>query len=363
MKPTLPPRDKRAKTGTNIRGGVMAAHRSRLFKKQLGPLKRLVYGYQRAAKKLFSKADLRTASAIMRRLQHESRVANIKLGPDASKWEANNLKLRARVQRELGKALPQMREWRAVTADFQRDYQQLIQAQLAWPRAGDVHIDFGEIAPPDSGNTQEFFPPFGLHDVSIEEATNYPEVKDHSFAIPSSGHVVNNLELEYDDDTSILNGFFGLYLPVYGWSRAGCGINYVVPTTGRLRIGAALRNFHSRVKMSLEDNFGFSMGRVYGSANLYVEIVRGRNITTLSETLVEKTLESDGDDTSTTLPNLDDTVPFSIDVTTDETFEAGAAVQILAGSEFVSGCMLDDMVANVKALLWSQVQKITVEVV
>jgi hypothetical protein len=115
--------------------------------------------------------------------------------------------------------------------------------------------------------------------------------------------------------------------------------------------------------MSLEDNFGFSMGRVHGSANLYVDIVRGRNITTLSKTLVEKTLESDGDDVSTTLPQLDDINPYVIDVTTDETYQAGAAVQIIAGTEFVSGCTLDDMVANVKALLWSQVQKITVDVI
>jgi hypothetical protein len=50
-------------------------------------------------------------------------------------------------------------------------------------------------------------------------------------------------------------------------------------------------------------------------------------------------------------------------VTTDEIFETGAAVQIVAGSEFNCGCRLDDMESSVNALLWSQVKKITVDVV
>ncbi len=363
MKTPRPPRELRAKSGTNIRGGVMAAHRSALFDKQHQPLKRLVAQYQRASKKFFSRADRRAADEIVKRVRHEYFAANLKQGPDALSWVANQSAFRRRLQRALARALPQVREWRKLTTAFQRDYQKLIQAQSLRPRAGDIQVTPDSGVRPESHTLQEFLPPFGVHDVAIEELTNFPDVEDHSFAIPGNGHVVNNLELEYDDSTSFLNGIFGLYLPVYGWSRAGCGTNYVLPQAGRLRIGAVLRNFHTRVTLSLEDNFGFSMGRVYGSANLYVDIVRGRNVTTLSQTLVEKTLESDGDDTSTTLPQLDDTTPYSIDVTTDETFPAGTAVQILAGSEFVSGCRLDDMVANVKALLWYQVQKITVDVV
>ena len=359
----LPLKDKRARTGTNIRGNVLAAHRAKLLEKQRRSFEHLTTQYQRAARKLFSKADLRVAVAIVERLQRDYHTTNLKLGSDAAKWQANKTKVRGQIQRELAKALPKVRELRVLAGAFQRDYEKLVSAQLHASAAGDVHIDLGEIAPPDTGVAQDFVPPFPLHDVSIEEATNYPDVHDQSFAIPSIGHVVNNLEFEYDDNTSILNGIFGLYLPIWGWSRAGCGINYTLPSRGRLRMVAVLQNFHTRVKLSLEDNFGFSSGHIYAGANLYVEVVRGREITTLSQTLLEKSLDSDGDDTSTTLPALSDTLAYSFDVTTDETFEAGAAVQIIAGSEFVSGCRLDDMVANVKALLWSQVQRIRIEVV
>lgn len=364
MKTNRPPREFRAKTGTNIRGGVMAAHRSALLAKQAKPLKRLFADYRRASKKLFSKSELRAAESIRQRIWQEYHAANLKHGPDAMSWAANHAAFRRRLQRALAQTLPRLREWRALTNAFQRDCQKLFQAASVRPRAGDIRVSLDQNALPDSPTAEEYLAPFGVYDVAMSEVGNYPDIEDNSFAIPGNGHVVNNLELEYDDSTWWFpNGLFGIYLPVHGWSHAGCGINYNLPKTGRLRIGAVVRNFYARVTMSLEDNFGFSMGRVHGSANLYVDIVRGRNITTLSKTLVEKTLESDGDDVSTTLPQLDDINPYVIDVTTDETYQAGAAVQIIAGTEFVSGCTLDDMVANVKALLWSQVQKITVDVI
>jgi hypothetical protein len=225
---------------------------------------------------------------------------------------------------------------------------------------GDFHIDLGELAPPETA--QEFVPPYPLYDASIEDVTSF-DVHDQSFATPSIGHVINNVTLEYDDHTSFLNGIFEIYAILGGWSRAGCGITYTVPRQGRLRLGATLQNFHTRVSMSLEDNFGFSVGRIYADASLYVDIVRGSKITHLSTILVKKVLESDGDDTSTTLPALDDAAPYVIDVTTDEIFEVGAAVQIIAGSEFNGGARLDDMKASVNALLWSQVKKIWVDVV
>ena len=171
------------------------------------------------------------------------------------------------------------------------------------------------------------------------------------------------MTFEYDEHTAFLNGIFEIYFVLGEWSRAGCGINYTVPRQGHLRLGATLQNFHTRVSMSLKDNFGFSVGRIYADASLYDDIVRGSKITHLSTILVKKILESDGDDISTTLPALDNTAPYVIDVTTDEIFEAGAAVQIIAGSEFNGGCRLDDMKGSINALLWSRAKKITVDVV
>jgi hypothetical protein len=355
-----PLKDKRAKTGSNLRGNPTAAHRAKLLGEMRKSFQRHADEYRTAAKKLFSKADLRTATAIVDRLRREYHTSNLKLGSDAEKWEANKTKLRKHVQRELARALPKLREWRGLARAFEREYQKLVFAYVNRHAGRDFHIDLSE--PALSATAQEFVPPYPLYDASIYDVTSF-DVHDQSFATPSIGHVINNMTLEYDEHTWILNGIFEIYVVLGEWSRAGCGINYTVPRQGRLRLGATLQNFQTRVSMSLTDNFGLSVGEIYADASLYVDIVRGSKITHLSTILVKKILESDGDDISTMLPALDNTAPYVIDVTTDEIFEAGAAVQIIAGSQFNAGARLDDMKASVNALLWSQVKKITVDVV
>jgi hypothetical protein len=280
-----PLKDKRAKTGSNLRGNPIAAHRAKLLGEMRKSFQRHADEYRTAAKKLFSKADLRTATAIVDLLRREHHTSNLKLGSDAEKWEANKRKLRKHVQRELARALPKLREWRGLARVFEREYQKLVLAHVNRHVRGDFHIDLGEVAPPETA--REFVPPYPLYDASIEDLTNF-DVHDQSFATPSIGHVINNVTLEYDEHTSFINGIFEIYVILGGWSRAGCGINYTVPRQGRLRLGATLQNFHTRVSMSLKDNFGFSVGGIYADASLYIDIVRGSKITDLSTILVKK---------------------------------------------------------------------------
>jgi hypothetical protein len=89
-----PLKDKRAKTGSNLRGDPIAAHRARLLAEMRESFQRHADEYRTAAKKVFSKADLRTATAIVDRLRREHHRSNLKLGSDAEKWEANKTKLR-----------------------------------------------------------------------------------------------------------------------------------------------------------------------------------------------------------------------------------------------------------------------------
>jgi hypothetical protein len=355
----FPANDKRAKPGSNVRGKVLAAYHAKEQAEIRARLARHRKAYQLKAKKLLTKTELREATTTVKRLRHEYQASNLKLGSDAAKWEANKASYRNRVRQFFTRSLPKYREVMALAQAAREEFQKLLPAELHRVAPG-VSLNLGDL-PTFELTAQTFSPEFPLFDLWLEDY--FHDARDHSAAYPSIGHVINNLHFEHDADTSVLNGIFGLYDVASVWSRVGCGFNYTVTATGRLRIVASLQNFYTRVSMSLEDNFGFSSGILYTAANLYVDLVRGSEITTLHQTVVEKIIKSDGDDNSATLPSIDDTAPLIFDVTTDETFQAGAALQIVAGSEFICDANLDDMKASVDALLWYRINSITVDVV
>ena len=71
----------------------------------------------------------------------------------------------------------------------------------------------------------------------MSQQNTFPQVRDHSFAVPSIGHVANDLRVSLDESTSFLNGVFastGLLA-----SSAGPVVALTSPRRlqGRLRIG------------------------------------------------------------------------------------------------------------------------------
>jgi len=254
--------------------------------------------------------------------------------------------------------VPKLREVRALARAAQRDYQKLTSTLFHRTVPAGFPISPGEL-PPLEPVVQEVRPPFPLSDVS--QQNSFPHVRDNSFTVQSTGDVINDVRVSRDENTAPL--FFGLEGVSSIISRAGCGFNFSPPTGGRLRIIAELQSLHSRVSMSLQDNFGFSSGEIVVFVNIHALIVRGTHVFDLSQTLLANGLTSDGDDVSGTLEPLDDTTPFTFDVTTEDVFEPGGDVQIIAGSEFIAGTSLDDMEATVNALLWYRVNKIVVGMV
>jgi len=178
-----PRKDKLAKTGSNLRGNPIAAHRGKLLGEMRKSFQRHADEYRAAAKKLFSKADLSTATAIVDHLRREYHTSNLKLGSDAEKLEANKTKLRKHVQRELARALPKLREWRGLARAFEREYQKLVFAHVNRHAQRDFHIDLGE--PALSETAQEFVPPYPLYDASIYDVTDF-DVHDQSSRRPAS---------------------------------------------------------------------------------------------------------------------------------------------------------------------------------
>jgi len=316
--------------------------------------------YRRQAEKLLSKRELRAAVEIATRRRKEFYASNLALGSDTKKQEVNRRKFRRLVDRDLAGAVPKLRELRALAEAAQADHEKLTSTLFHRTVPGPFPISPGELLPLEP-MVQEVRPPFPLFDVSQQNF--FPEVRDQSFAVPSIGHVINDLRVSEDESTSVLNGIFGLKALSGIISRSGCGFNFSTPTGGRLRIMAELQCFQPRVSMSLQDNFGFSSGQVAVSVNIHALIVRGTDILDLSQTLLANGLKSDGSDLSATLEPLDDTTPFTFDVTTEDVFEPGTDVQIIAGSEFLAYTALDDMKATVNALLWSRVNKIAVVMV
>jgi hypothetical protein len=316
--------------------------------------------YRRQAKKLLSKRELRAAADITARRRKEFYASNLALGSEARKHEVNRTKFRRLINRDLARAVPKLRELRTLARAAQRDHEKLTSTLFHRTVPGRFPISPGEFLPLEPV-VQQVTPPFPLADVSQQNF--FPEVRDNSFAVPSIGHVVNDVRVSRDESTSVLNGILGLDALSSIISRAGCGFNFSLPTQGRLRIMAELQCLHSRVSMSLQDNFGFSSGRVFVSVNIHALIVRGTGILDLSQTLLTNSMISHGSELSANLEPLDDTTPFTFDVTTDNVFDAGADVQIIAGSEFFAAITLDDMKATVNALLWYRVNKVAVSVV
>ena len=350
--------DRRIKTDSNVRA-LRAFHteRSAAYRSQF---ERLAKSYRRDTKGLVSKLDLRTASTTIGALRERSRTAGLESGAESAKWEASRSALRKEGLAALARSVRNFRGLREQNRGFRQELDRLAAALMTRKVPGRLPLSTVPAVPLEP-TAREVTTPFALFDVWRENF--FDNVRDDSFAIPSIGHVINNVVVSHSANTSVLNGVFGLDDLAHVISRAGCGFNYTVPRAGRLRIVAEVQNFHSRVSLSLEDNFGFSSGSLFANANVFATVVRGSRILELSQTVSSRSISSDGDDVSAMLPTLDDTAPFTFDVTTEESFDAGADVQIIVGSEFLAATGLDDMKASVNALLWSQVRKVSVDVV
>ena len=351
-----PTSDKGVEVGSNV--PALSSYFARRDADMRAAFERHAAIYRRKAEKLLSKREWRAAADIAARRRKEFYASNLALGSEARKQEANRKKFRRLINRDLARAVPKLRELRALARAAQRDYEKLTSTLFHRTVPGRFPISPGELSPLEPV-VPEVKAPFPLADVS--QQNTFPQVRDNSFAVQSIGHVINDVRVSRDENSAPL--IFGLDGVAGIISRAGCGFNFSPPTRGRLRIMAELQSLHSRVSMSLQDNFGFSSGHIVVSVNIHALIVRGTDILALSQTLLTNGLVSHGSELSATLEPLDDTTPFTFDVTTEDVFEPGGDLQIIAGSEFVAGTALDDMKATVNALLWYRVNKIAVGMV
>ena len=352
---------KGAKIGTNVRHRSWARARAKEIATWVRLLEKATQAYRRACRRLLSKADLRKAEEIAGRVKFELQRENLLRGNKAESWDEGRRVARKRIEREFGRSLRGYRRWKTLVREYRRERARLIRAISPRLTGSELHVDFGTVAPPDSGDTRVFLAPFTVFDVSREDASAI--VEDRSLVVPSIGHIVNNVAYRQEDDGPIATDFYGINWSGRLFSSAACGVNFTTPRPGRLRIGAALRCFHSRISCALRDRFGISEAELSIEVRLIIAVIQPNRTIKLRKTILQDGLTSFGSDLSHVLPELDADGVHVIEATTDDNYAADAGVQILAGCEVFVLSEIDDMRAYVDALLWWRLEKLTVEVV
>jgi len=358
----LPKPDKRSKIGTSLRGKLLSAHRSINYVTHYLGYERQSRAFRQEFRKLISKTDLRVAAEIIARATQEWKRSNLKLGGEAAKWHANKSRFRKLVARELERAISGYPKWQQLAQSHRREHQKLSKANLAVLNDKNVHVDFGDVLPPDIGTVMHFTPPFSVHDVHNIPHPN-AVAEDASFAVPANGHVINNIAYKQEDDGPIFTDIWGIDWPALYRSSAACGTNYTTPVMGRIKIDARIQNFHSRASIELEDCFGFSQSEAELRVMLFIAIDSPNAVIEATRVILSDGYNSFGSDEIYSVPALDSSVPYVVSTTTNEVFPANTGMRILAGAKVQILSEVDDMKAYVKILHWWQVQQIDVQVV
>ena len=361
-KTRYPRKDRDARTGSSLRGQTLLAfhqaHQATLAR-ATKLRERLAREHHRQSRPLFSKADLRRAAELCRQVNREWREASVKAGGDSRKVDALKLSARTKLERMLGRDLPNYRKWKTMRRVQLREHAKLTQATLAASLVAGTHIDWGDLTTL-AGTAQEFGPPFTSFDVETTGSSDFI-VFDESFARPEIGHLVNNIVYDQDESTSIGQGLLGILPIEHGISRVSCGVAFTTPSAGRLKIGAELQNFYNKLIFSVCDKFGFSSAEVGISLRLFISVVRGTKVEHLTKELFSTGLVSHGSDLSYAQSDLDNSTPYTISAETATHFNANESVLVLAGSEVVIGTVLDDMHCKVNAVLWWQLRKLVID--
>lgn len=355
-----PKLEKGSVTGPNARvADALVAARKRALEKLEAVYHPAAVEFQRATRKLLSKADVRRAARIASDLKAEWQQSNLTGNGDAAKWASRKRAAVSKVKRTLTGALPSLNKWAALRDAHRRDWRKLSARYFNGLTVVQAPPGWGVLTPPVVPVYKRFLPPFAVADVSKVDESGIIET-DESSVHPGFGFMVNDLVFDHDEDTAVILGVYGMLGRAKASGQASCGINYTVPETGRLQIMAELENFYNHVTLSLKDSWGFSEGKLLVTINLTISVVRLLEVISLPKILFTTTLISGGSDTNSVMPDME---PLYVwDRSTSETFTKNEVVSILVGSEVQVYSELDDMRSNVGAVLGWKLKRLSVGV-
>jgi hypothetical protein len=343
-------------TGSNLPRNRLSAVRRERVAELRRALRRTNAGYRRGLERLLSRPAFKRAVAIIAEAKREWLPVSFTARGHASRWDAQRDAARAGLRRKLARAVPRYRDVLGLQRGHQRERQKMLAGLL-----GHIPPVGGVLVPDDPPDATVFGPPFPLVDShSWRDQDEHIAITDRSFVLPETGQLIVDTDFDNDEDTAFSDGLLGLLYPNSAGVVASCGVAYTVPRAGPLRVTAELKNFYNHTTMSLRDNWGFSSGTLSCGYYLFAAVLRPSRESLAPQLLFEKTLTSDGDDTSGVMPDIDQEASLALDVTTDDSFSAGEPVWVMVGSGVGVFSMLDDMHSHVRTLLWWRVNRITV---
>jgi hypothetical protein len=361
--PSYPRQDRSSRTGSKLQRNPLGSHRKKLQQRTQRPINQLTREYSQACGKLWSKTDLTRAAALAEAVKREWHQASVKLKGNDAKLALLKAEARKKFRRLLAKEVPKYRKWQALHKAFQQAHRKLDNASASGVHGLPLDIAWGDltVTPPPPGAV-EWVAPFPLFDSQLLDDDEHIDT-DSSFTGPGAGNLVNNVVFNHDEDTPTIIGLYGLIRPEWATSLVSVGHAFRIPRAGRLQVNANVRNYYNKAVLSLRDNFGFSYGKLGLKVGLFIDIVRDSGVLHLPTTLIESQLDSDGDDVSRTVTDVDNSMLFQIEGTTEEILPVGEQVKVMVGGEVTITSELDDMESQATATYYWQVRRIFAGVV
>ncbi|HEV8552783.1 MAG TPA: hypothetical protein VGR65_05275 [Casimicrobiaceae bacterium] len=221
---------------------------------------------------------------------------------------------------------------------------------LLTPQGAALEFALGDVLLPGGLGFQVFKPTYELFDVT---PVRPPSPDNNSFAEPRSGIVVTDIEHRHSHSGGFnpsRNGDF----------RSSVGINFRVPQTGFLTGSAVIQNLFNKFVFTAIDRFGFSSADLDAAHTIFVTIIRSGDITRFETIVFANGLVARGDDLSFSTSPIQNSTPFRISFTTQETFVKGEQIQILAGARVVTRTIVNDMHGSIRALTVWQVKSLSI---
>ena len=359
MSEKLPPRDHRARTGSNLDRGSVVNDVQTSLRTSRRAFEALVRDRSRQRAKLVTAAERKAAAKLSSEVRTEWQKASFLSRLDADARAAHKLAARQRMDRYLGRTIrryPELRKvQRAYLANTGRASRALFKSR---PRKG-TFADWGPIEWPASVvPATAFEAPFPKFDVGSGDIHGLL-VADNSFALPDVGQLIQNFRFAHNESAWGVSSNANFVDQL-----TSCGVDYTLPAAARLQVAAEIENLANRLTVSITDNFGFSHSWLTMTADLFIGLIRpGRPMDMFPVRVLASHVDSGGGEVFRSLSDLDNAVPFGVGAVSTFPIAAGETVTVLAGGHVRIDSDTDDMDAHVTATFWWRLRRLTVGVI
>jgi hypothetical protein len=312
--------------------------------------------YRDRMRRLVTDEQIAAVRAVISRARSDWPAASRRTIGDAERWDAERLRYRESLHNAILKIVPEYSRLREL---------QTAGAKALAEQAGLRYPLFEPVVFPADPVPVVHQPPFSLSRLGpLDLDTVYNmDVTDRSFVRRDIGHIVLDADLAANPGGIWgFNEWFGIIPPDNGCVSAACGTAFTVPEDGRLQVTATLRNIYSRTNLAITDEWGSSWGSLSVSATAFIAMLRPNGGEVLHSTLSHRRLESDGDDKSDMLPDIEQR-DFRLLANSEGRFFSGESVSVLAGVFVGAGSVLNDMKIQVRTLMWWVLEELGVAVV